>query len=905
MCQHEGDRLQEARKVTDEHKIVEGGPPADYHGYQQRLLTSLIRWSSKIFALGVLVNSVCFLWDFWNTLFQNTLGVVLLLICWRCLRLTRQGRTQQAARIYLVSAMAVTALVTLFIGQNLIPNVATFLGLLVLIAIFLESPDSAYRWGAMSIVLYLIALTLRIVLLTRELTLGANDLVGLYAFPAMFLAAFAFIGGNAAGRLNRTLAESERARCGLERSNQALQEVDAALRAANERLHLELTERQQMEEALKESEENFRALAENANDGIMIATGEGVHVYANRRAAEILAYSVAELLETTIGDIVHPDDLRAVMERHRRRMAGKPAPRQYEVRIVRKDGTVVPVEVVASRTMWKGQPATIVVLRDIAERKRAEEEAQQYTAQLEALREVRLELTAELELDTLLRSIVLRATELVAAIRGAFYVDRPERGVLERTASIDPHGAPAEVKLQRGEGLAGRVWETGEALIVDRYEEWEGRAAVWEGYPVGSVIGVPVRWGSCDEGEFLGVLSVAAGTERAFSLSDARLLSLLATETAVAIRNAQLYEQARQEVAERRRAERALRESEERWRSLVENAPQRIMTLDRDGMVLFTNRTAPGRSPSEVIGTSVYQYLPPKEQDKLSQMLHSVFESGEAQTYEATIVRTDGTEVWYENSLAPIRRDGQAVAAILLAVDITERIQAQEMIAERERDLRSLSARLISAQEAERLRISQELHDEMGQALTAMRINLAAIQEELLPECTPTVGERLAEASWLADHALEQMRELAHELRPSMLDDLGLVPALHWYVNRFSKRLEVVVEFEAIGLEERLPAEVETALYRVVQEALTNVARHAQARTVWMRLERTDSGVVASIEDDGQGFDVREAGRRASSEGGAGLIGMRERVASVGGSLSIKSTPGKGTLLSIDIPARL
>jgi signal transduction histidine kinase len=211
---------------------------------------------------------------------------------------------------------------------------------------------------------------------------------------------------------------------------------------------------------------------------------------------------------------------------------------------------------------------------------------------------------------------------------------------------------------------------------------------------------------------------------------------------------------------------------------------------------------------------------------------------------------------------------------------------------------------LISAQEAERKRISRELHDEMGQALTAMSMNLSAIADALPPESSPMIQERLTETGWLAERLLAQMRDLSHELRPTLLDDLGLIPALHWYVDRFTRRLKAEVEFQATGFQERLATEVETALYRVVQEALTNVARHAQATEVRIRLEHTGPTVVALVEDDGQGFNVQECSGRAASERGTGLIGMRERVTSLGGSFSIQSHPGQGTRLSLEVPVR-
>jgi signal transduction histidine kinase len=256
--------------------------------------------------------------------------------------------------------------------------------------------------------------------------------------------------------------------------------------------------------------------------------------------------------------------------------------------------------------------------------------------------------------------------------------------------------------------------------------------------------------------------------------------------------------------------------------------------------------------------------------------------------------------------VAPFRQDDVDLLSILgeqIAIAI-ENARLLDAVTKRERDLQRLSTQLINAQEAERKRISQELHDEMGQALTAMSINLAAIEKELPSELAPMIRERLAETSLLADQTLEQVRELSLNLRPSMLDDLGLVPTLHWYVNRYAKRLDIEVEFEPIGLEERLTTEVETVLYRVVQEALTNAARHAQASTVYIHLERKEATVTTCIEDDGQGFDIEEVTGSNFPEHGVGLLGMRERVASQGGRFSIQSHPGQGTRLAIEIPWR-
>jgi signal transduction histidine kinase len=233
-------------------------------------------------------------------------------------------------------------------------------------------------------------------------------------------------------------------------------------------------------------------------------------------------------------------------------------------------------------------------------------------------------------------------------------------------------------------------------------------------------------------------------------------------------------------------------------------------------------------------------------------------------------------------------------------------LESAELLAtvtEQQRELRRLSSRLLKALEDERGRISRELHDEIGQALTAISINVAEIEKRLPPE-HKAVRARLAETGALAQQTSERISALALDLRPSLLDDLGLVSALRWYVSRYAERSGIQVQMETVDLEGRLDLEVETALYRVVQEALTNVARHAHATNVRLRLERKASSIAATIEDNGQGFDTRELAGRKASERGVGLLGMRERISLLGGDFDIASVEGGGTALSVEIPLR-
>lgn len=213
--------------------------------------------------------------------------------------------------------------------------------------------------------------------------------------------------------------------------------------------------------------------------------------------------------------------------------------------------------------------------------------------------------------------------------------------------------------------------------------------------------------------------------------------------------------------------------------------------------------------------------------------------------------------------------------------------------------LQARSGQVISAQEEERKRIARELHDETGQALTSLSLGLKMMQGVKRLSEAKAQAEELLE---LTHQAMDGVHRLAMELRPKTLDDLGLVPALRWYANEWARSLNLAVDFQTQGIKDRLPPPVEIVLYRVIQEALTNVAKHASARRVRIRLEQAEGHILASVEDDGQGFDVRALLHSGDRARGLGLFGMQERMSLVGGSFAIESAPGQGTVVRVEAP---
>ncbi len=350
------------------------------------------------------------------------------------------------------------------------------------------------------------------------------------------------------------------------------------------------------------------------------------------------------------------------------------------------------------------------------------------------------------------------------------------------------------------------------------------------------------------------------------------------------------------DITKRKRAEEELRGNEVRLRGVVESTADGLLVVDRNGRVMIQNDRF-GKMwgiPSELLASGDDNALLAHVVGQLShpeEFLAGVRALYDTDAEDMDEVRFKDGRV-FERFSRPLVLQGAVMGRVWSFRDVTERKQAEGKLKVSRQRLQTLSRRLVKVQETERRHLARELHDEIGQGLTVAELNLQALLQ--LPG-TDALAPRLQESLYVVERVLEQVHDLSLNLRPSMLDDLGLEPALRWYTERQAALAGLQAEVRADPLEQRLDPMIETECFRVAQEALTNVVKHAKARTVTVELTTNDEQLHLSVRDDGVGFDVAGLREKAVRGASLGLLSMEERATLAGGGLQYHATPGQGT----------
>jgi PAS domain S-box-containing protein len=592
--------------------------------------------------------------------------------------------------------------------------------------------------------------------------------------------------------------------------------------------------------------DQYWRLVEQSPDAIFVARDCRI-TFLNLAALRLCgASSPEELLGRPLPDVLHPDSHDRFGDAASRWAAGQCAP-PIEVRIARPDATATHVEIAGVRLDdgSAGSHDIHLVARDITERRRAEASVRENEERLTLAFAGAQEGVWDWNLET----------------NAVFYSPRWKQMLGYAGHEIEAHVSAWERVLHPDDLRFARQLNDS----VQRGERsYEGEFRLRH-----------------KNGHYIHVLSRGFPVRR----DGGAVVRIVGTHL---------------DITERKRTEAALRESEERLTLAFAGAQEGVWDWNlQTGAVVYSSRWKQmlGYAEDEIEPTvgAWEQLLHPDDRARAQEINDSV--SRGASTYEGEfrLRHKDGHYIHILSRGFPVRHepDGRAVRIVGTHFDLTERRKA-----EAERTRTEVLARLLAAQEDERRRIAREMHDQFGEQLTALNLRIQLLREA----CANRAGltEQVTALENVAQRLDRDVDHLVWELRPTALDDLGLRAALANYVNDWSKRVHVAAALHTTGLlDDRLAPATETALYRIAQEALTNVARHSQAKNVEIILERRPDHVLLIVEDDGIGFDPAT---RTGSEG-FGLLGMQERAALIGASLQIESSIGSGTTIFVRMAA--
>lgn len=598
----------------------------------------------------------------------------------------------------------------------------------------------------------------------------------------------------------------------------------------------DVTEIKKAQIALKMKEEKYRSLIEQASDGIVITNMDGEIIEVNKSIKEMIGFEEAELIGHHIVEFLPEDDMELLPLRITDLMQGKSL--LYERRLIKKDGTILDVEL---NSKMASTHTLIGFIRDITERKKAASELKKSKERFELIAEV----TSDVIWDHDFNSNITWGNKNLYALYGA----EPESVAISFEMFINQihPDERAGIKLRLDKAIKNRV-----SNVVEQFR-----------------------------------FKVADGTYRIFT--DRSYIKYTDDGQPIRILGAMM------DITEREKAQKTILESEEKFRTIVEQASDGIFIADKDTRFTEVNTSGcqiTGYTLEELKKMKIVDLIPAEDLEHMPMQITNL-KAGESITNERRLKRKDGVVINVEIS-AKILHDGRYQS---IARDISERYEAKELLQKSYEDIRQLASNLQSIREDERTSIAREIHDELGQQLTGLKMDLHWLTRKINSADTE-ITSKMNESIGLINETIASVRKISTDLRPSILDDLGLIPALEWQGEEFENRSGTKVEFKTNAGDKSVPPKVATAIFRIFQELLTNIARHASASHVKAELIMDEKQIYFTLSDNGVGFDPEMIKNKKT----LGLLGIKERSLLLGGTYEFKSALGKGSVTSITIP---
>ena len=613
----------------------------------------------------------------------------------------------------------------------------------------------------------------------------------------------------------------------------------------------DITDRKRAEEARLESEERLRSIVQSTGDAIILMDTRGQVAFWNNGAEKIFGYTAEQMLGQPVTRII-PQRFREAHQRGVERVAA--AGRltlqadMFELIGLRKDGTEFPLEF--SLAAWTAKSTLFItgIIRDISDRRQAES----------ALRDSEERFRAIMDNSPALIFIKDLAGRYLQANRQFEIISHlsHEDLVGKTDEEVFP---PEQAAVFRGNDR--KVLEAGAPM---RFEE---SALHDDGLHTSIVVKFPLR----------------NAQNRCYALCG------IATD-----------------ITDRKRAEEARQQLAKDRLLLLESTGEGIYGIDRQGRCTFINSAAArmlGSLPEALLGQDMHERIHHSFPDNTTYpratcRIQKTLEGGKGCKVDDEVYwRKDGTAFPVEYSSFPIIEDNQIIGAVVVFLDITERKRAEQQLTLSHDQLRKLTARLESVREEERILIAREIHDELGQALTGVKLELCLLHDQIA-EVSPMMRKKLESISTLVDGTIQSVQRIATELRPVVLDQLGLIPAIEWQAHEFQARTGIQCTLDVYLRAVTLSHAGSTAMFRIFQEILTNVARHAQASVVHITLQEQAGSLVLDVRDNGRGVTDAELADPHS----LGLVGMRERALLLGGETIFTGSPGTGTAVRVRIP---